>query len=359
MGKQLLNFQDSYYTVEFTFGSISFLLSFLSILLLYLTRRKSGFTYFNGLVVHQFIAQLTFDWCNVMTFFCFLKGFGNVDDDYYYDYYDDYLDKYREDWFVAVSFFYQFGGIQTSIFAAIIMGVITYMVVQERLLDLKRYYPYFFVLGFVIPFILSLCRILFFYPLTDKYYFSGPHGPSALYYIINVYRNLAILFMIVCNFVLYRWLHERRDMNPQILRLVKSVQWYPVIEILVRFVYYMELIDDVQGNKNEKTTRTFTWLVTIFNSLQGSAYFLVFLLRDEEAYSYLVNSFKNLCRTGTANVTEIEIQNSISQPKSIPSKRRISVQGSFRGDAVYGDDDSDIDETECSGENTHNPLTYT
>lgn len=309
--------------------------------------------------MHQFIAQLTFDWCNVMTFFCFLKGFGNVDDDYYYDYYDDHLDKYREDWFVAVSFFYQFGGIQTSVFAAIIMGVITFMVVQEKLLDLKRYYPYFFMLGFVIPFILSLCRIMLFYPLTDRYYFSGPNGPSALYYIINVYRNSAILFMVVCHVFLYRWLHERTDMNPQILRLVASVQWYPVIEIMVRIVYYIELIDDVQGSKNEKATRTISWFVIIFNSLQGSAYFLVFLNRDEEACSYIVHNFSKLCRGGNANVTEIEIQNNISAPKSIPSKRRISAQDSSRGDAVYGDDDSDVDETEFSSDSTINPLTYT
>ena len=105
MGKQLLNFQDSYYTVEFTFGTISFLLSCLSILLLYLTRRRSGFTYFNVLVLHQFVAQLTFDWCNVMTFFCFLKGFGNVDDDYYYDDQDDYLDEYRENWYLFICLF--------------------------------------------------------------------------------------------------------------------------------------------------------------------------------------------------------------------------------------------------------------
>ena len=357
MGKQYLNFQDSYYTVEFTFGTISFLLSALSVLLLYLTRRRSGFTYFNGLVLHQFIAQMCFDWCNVMAFFVFLKGFGpNVDDDYYYDYYDDHLDKYREDWFVGVSFFYQFGGLQTSIFAAVIMGVITYMVAEEKLLDLKVYYPYFFVMGFVLPFILSLCRILFFYPLTDKYYFSGPHGPSALYYIINVYRNLAILFMVICNIVLYQWLRERKDMNPQITRLVASVRWYPVIEILVRIVYYIELIDDVQyHNKNERDTNTIVWFVTIFNSLQGSAYFFVFLNRDEEAYSYLVGALNRLFHRDNGSTTEIEIQDKISQPKSRSSKRRVSVQDSLRG-GVYGDDDSDVDETELNEGVIANPM---
>ena len=213
-----LDYSDSLVVIGFAIGTISFLLSVLSVVLLYLTRRKRGFTTFNYLILHQFFAQICFDMSNVMLLFNFIKGFGpaHEDDDIYYTYYndDDKVSPYVVGWEVGVTFFYNFGTYQTTFWGFIIMAITCYMITKQVLLDLKQLYPFLVGFGTILPLLIAFLRIFLYSPLGNTNYFYSDSGPSPLYFFATILRNICVIGMLVFYLMFYYW--EKESESPDV-----------------------------------------------------------------------------------------------------------------------------------------------
>lgn len=286
---------------------------------------------------------------NVMLLFNFVKGFGpaHEDDDIYYIYYkdDDKVTPYVVGWEVGVTFFYNFGTYQTTFWGFIIMAITCYMITKQALLDLKQLYPFLVGFGTILPLLIAFLRIFLYSPLGSTNYFYEDSGPSPLYYFATMLRNVCVIGMFIFCLMFYYWEKERKGVNPQMLKLINSVSLYPVIELVVRIVYYMQIINETcYHNKDSRATFAIDMLVNVTYALQGSMYFVVFIARDDDAYNYVKRYFM-------LRKSRSEFNSTLELPEVTPSGH-----ANDRGnDSVYAQDyDNNFDDPRFS--ETINPV---
>lgn len=179
------------------------------------------------------------------------------------------------------NFLWWLGGLSAITWTVLINSIVYYIVTTHKVVDVKKYYIYFFLAAYTLPVILATYDIVNHY--TNKAQDDDNVTAHRLFDVVRLLRVALILTNIVISFLLMVHIRVRSPIK-EVMSLIKSLMYYPLVELVCRSgaAWY-------EYSTDTRNSYAALLMYSIFTASTGIGFFLVFLIMQKDVLTYVMN----------------------------------------------------------------------
>ena len=189
------------------------------------------------------------------------------------------------------------GGIGSSLFSNILAGIVYYVLVFRKNVDVMKLFPLFCIIVFI-PVAVNCIVYIVAYARDSTHLYKIAN--LDIYYYIRLISIFLSFFLYILTYIAARQILGSMNSNNEvhnnaIITMVSRLKYYPLIQALARSgltVYEMKYGYDFDPNPITPARFRLQIYSTLITPSASVGYFFVFLYMQPHAYNYFISLFK-------------------------------------------------------------------